>query len=227
LIQIRKRYFVLAAALAAVLAIGATTALAATQNHQDRHQKRDHRPDRAKSHVSLHLAGHDLLAGNGVAVTGKVRPSGRHRVRIVFKGAESGHVGVSTKANGTFSLRLTPKLTGSYHVRAYGLHDRRTRGASSEARSLTSFRLAGASWYGPGLWGNGVACGGTLLPGTLGVANKTLPCGTKVTLRYHGREITVPVIDRGPYVAGREFDLTYAVKLRLGFPGVGTVMASR
>jgi rare lipoprotein A (peptidoglycan hydrolase) len=48
-----------------------------------------------------------------------------------------------------------------------------------------------------------------------------------VRLRYHGREITVPVIDRGPYVAGREFDLTYAVKEKLGFPGVGTVMASR
>jgi rare lipoprotein A len=156
-----------------------------------------------------------------------VKPSGRHRVRVVFKGPGSGHLGVTTKANGTFAVRWVPPRTGSYQVRAYGLHDRHTRGAKSEARQLTSYRLAGASWYGPGLWGNGVACGGTLLPGTLGVANKTLPCGTKVRLRYHGREITVPVIDRGPYVAGREFDLTYAVKQKLGFPGVGTVMASR
>jgi rare lipoprotein A (peptidoglycan hydrolase) len=120
-----------------------------------------------------------------------------------------------------------PRQIGSYVVRAHGLRDRRAKGAASKARKLTSYRLAGASWYGTGLWGNGVACGGTLLPGTLGVANKTLPCGTKVRLRYHGREITVPVIDRGPYVAGREFDLTYAVKQKLGFPGVGTVMASR
>jgi rare lipoprotein A len=201
-------------------------ALAASHTHQDKHH-RDTRPARAKSHVALHLSGHDLLAGNGVAVTGKVRPSGSHRVRVVFKGPDSGHVGVRTKANGTFSVRWVPKTIGSYSVRAYGIHDRRIRGGTSEARRLTSFRLAGASWYGTGLWGNGVACGGTLMPGTLGVANKTLPCGTKVTLRYHGREITVPVIDRGPYVAGREFDLTYAVKERLGFPGVGTVMASR
>jgi rare lipoprotein A (peptidoglycan hydrolase) len=32
---------------------------------------------------------------------------------------------------------------------------------------------------------------------------------------------------RGPYVAGRDYDLATAVKERLGFPGVGTVMASR
>ena len=44
--------------------------------------------------------------------------------------------------------------------------------------------------------------------GTLGVAHKSLPCGTKVTFRYHGRSVTVPVIDRGPYVGGREWDLT-------------------
>jgi rare lipoprotein A len=219
------RYIVPVAAVAAALATGASAAPAASHNqHQDR---RDKRPQRSKSHVALHLSGHDLLAGNGIKVSGKVRPGGHHRVRVVFKGPDSGHVGVATKANGTFAVRWVPKLTGSYSVRAYGLHDAHTKGSASQGRHLTSYRLAGASWYGPGLWGNGVACGGTLMPGTLGVANKTLPCGTKVTLRYHGREITVPVIDRGPYVAGREFDLTYAVKEKLGFPGVGTVMASR
>ena len=65
------------------------------------------------------------------------------------------------------------------------------------------------------------------MPGTLGVANKTLPCGTRVKLRYHGHTVTVPVIDRGPYVAGRDFDLTEATRDRLHFPGVGTVLASR
>jgi hypothetical protein len=216
------RYLVPVAAAVAALTVGASVAPAASHKH---HQ--DKRPQRAKSHVALHLSRHDLLAGNGIKVSGKVRPGGRHRVRVVFSGPESGHAGVETRANGTFALRWVPKTTGSYSVRAYGLHDPKTRGAASKARRLTTYRLAGASWYGPGLWGNGVACGGTLMPGTLGVANKTLPCGTKVKLRYHGREITVPVIDRGPYVAGREFDLTYAVKQKLGFPGVGTVMASR
>src|SRR4051812_44608736 len=39
-----------------------------------------------------------------------------------------------------------------------------------------------ASWYGPGLYGGHLACGGTLTPQTAGVANKTLGCGTKVRL---------------------------------------------
>jgi rare lipoprotein A len=92
---------------------------------------------------------------------------------------------------------------------------------------MTAFHAAEASYYGPGLYGSGVACGGTLQPGTLGVAHKTLPCGTKVRLRYHGRSITVPVIDRGPYVAGRDFDLTEATRERLGFPGVDVLLSNR
>jgi hypothetical protein len=218
------RYIVPAVAFGAALAVGASLALAAPHNPRQHHHQR---PQRARSHLALHLSSHNLLAGNGIEVRGKVKPSGRHRVRLVFKGADSGHRGVETKPNGSFALRWVPRATGSYAVRAYGLHDAHTKGSHSKARHLTDYRLAGASWYGPGLWGNGVACGGTLQPGTLGVANKTLPCGTMVKLRYHGREVTVPVIDRGPYVAGREFDLTYAVKEKLGFPGVGTVMASR
>jgi rare lipoprotein A (peptidoglycan hydrolase) len=168
-----------------------------------------------------------VLKGDGVAVHGKVRPSGRRRIKVVIRGAAAGVVAVRTKANGTFALRWVPEQTGSFAARAYSAHDRRSRAAHSPKRRLTAYRLAGASYYGPGLYGSGVACGGTLLPGTMGVANKTLPCGTKVKLRYRGHSVTVPVIDRGPYVAGRDYDLTEAVKQRLGFPGVGTVMASR
>jgi rare lipoprotein A (peptidoglycan hydrolase) len=82
------------------------------------------------------------------------------------------------------------------------------------------YRLAGASWYGGG---GSLACGGTLTSSTQGVANKTLPCGTIVFLRYRGRKVEVPVIDRGPYVAGREFDLTEATKRALGFGDTGEV----
>ena len=92
---------------------------------------------------------------------------------------------------------------------------------------LNVYRRAAASWYGPGLFGSHLACGGCLTPGTLGVANKSLPCGTKVTLRYRGRSVRVPVVDRGPYVAGREYDLTSATKARLGFRGHGYVLATR
>ncbi|MHB1469476.1 MAG: septal ring lytic transglycosylase RlpA family protein, partial [Solirubrobacteraceae bacterium] len=81
-----------------------------------------------------------------------------------------------------------------------------------------------ASWYGGG---GMTACGSYLTSATMGVANKTLPCGTQVTLRYDGRTVTVPVIDRGPYVEGREFDLTEATKRALGFEGVAQVWATR
>ncbi len=170
-----------------------------------------------------------MLAGNGLAVSGKVRPSGRHRVKLVFRGADARRAAASTtKAE----RHLRPALAAGADRQLRGPRLRRPRpphraARRSAARRLTSYRLAGASYYGPGLYGNGVACGGTLMPGTLGVANKTLPCGTKVKLRYHGRSVTVPVIDRGPYVAGRDYDLTEATKEKLGFPGVGTVLASR
>jgi rare lipoprotein A (peptidoglycan hydrolase) len=48
-----------------------------------------------------------------------------------------------------------------------------------------------------------------------------------VRLRYRGRSITVPVVDRGPYVAGRDFDLTAATRDRLHFPSTGVVLSSR
>jgi rare lipoprotein A len=213
------RYLMPAVAAATALTIGLAPAAAQSERHA--------KHERSRSHVGLHLSTHSVLKGNGLALRGKVRPSGRHRVKLVFRGPEGGHRGVTTKPDGTFALRWVPKRTGTYAVRAYGVHDRRIAGSRSAARKLTSYRLAGASYYGPGLYGNGVACGGTLLPGTMGVAHKTLPCGTKVKLRYHGRTVTVPVIDRGPYVAGRDYDLTEAVKEKLGFPGVGTVLATR
>jgi rare lipoprotein A (peptidoglycan hydrolase) len=105
-----------------------------------------------------------------------------------------------------------------------------TGGASSTASAPTGgeiafspFRYAGASWYGPGLWGRKTACGATLRPGTLGVAHKTLPCGTTVKFVYHGHAVVTRVIDRGPYVDGRAFDLTQAASEALGFEGVGRV----
>jgi rare lipoprotein A (peptidoglycan hydrolase) len=102
-----------------------------------------------------------------------------------------------------------------------------TGGAASTAAApgaelaFSPFRYAGASWYGPGLWGRKTACGATLRPGTLGVAHKTLPCGTNVKFVYHGHVLVTQVIDRGPYVKGRAFDLTQAASEALGFEGVG------
>ncbi len=72
-------------------------------------------------------------------------------------------------------------------------------------------------------YGLPIACGGLLRVPELGVANKTLPCGTEVIFLYGGRAIRVPVIDRGPYIAGREWDLTGAAAEALHFPGLGPI----
>ncbi|HXR31257.1 MAG TPA: septal ring lytic transglycosylase RlpA family protein [Solirubrobacterales bacterium] len=84
-------------------------------------------------------------------------------------------------------------------------------------------RSAGATWYGPGLYGNSTACGQTLLPRTVGVAHRTLPCGTAVKLVYEGRSLITRVIDRGPYTAGNAFDLTNGARRALDFEGVDQV----
>ena len=73
-----------------------------------------------------------------------------------------------------------------------------------------------ATWYGPGFYGNRLACGGTLRERTFGIAHRTLPCGTLVTLGYHGRRVTVKVIDRGPF-SGASVDLTARTKRYLHF----------
>ncbi|MFL5901222.1 MAG: septal ring lytic transglycosylase RlpA family protein [Solirubrobacterales bacterium] len=167
------------------------------------------------------------MSGRSIVFRGRVRPGGRHRVKLVLRGPGGGVLKATSRASGAFAVRWRPGRPGAYRIRAYGVHDRALRGSASVSRRLTAYRRAEASYYGPGLYGNGVACGGTLRPGTLGVASKTLPCGARVTFRYHGRSITVPVIDRGPYVAGRDFDLTEAARERLGFPGVDVLLASR
>ena len=110
-----------------------------------------------------------------------------------------------------------PAATGGAST-AYG-------GATPEGGDLvfSPFRSAGASWYGPGLWGHKTACGQTLRPSTLGVAHRNLPCGTAVKFVYRGRALVTQVIDRGPYVKGRAWDLTAAAGEALRLEGVGMV----
>ncbi len=90
--------------------------------------------------------------------------------------------------------------------------------------SFTPYRIAGASWYGgKTMWGRHTACGQILRPTTIGVANKTLPCGTPVKFVWHGHSVIAPVIDRGPYIKGRAWDLTSAAAESLDFEGIGRI----
>ncbi|HET6448106.1 MAG TPA: septal ring lytic transglycosylase RlpA family protein [Conexibacter sp.] len=172
--------------------------------------------------------GHDVRVGEPVHVHGALLPRTRGR-RIVVEAGVHGdwHVvaHARTRANGHFDARVATHVPGSQRLRVRFAGDRRNAGARAGAGTLQAFRAGLASWYA--LYGNRTACGQTLTAGTLGVAHKTLPCGTMVTFRYGGREVTVPVIDRGPYAGGREWDLTGATAHALGLSGVGVVWSTR
>jgi rare lipoprotein A len=186
----------------------------------------------APVHTALTLRRYQLnvLADHRANVTGTLREDGRAGLagRLVALQALGRHgwrtlTSAHTGAHGRFRLRYTPRRIGSRWLRL------RFAGNAGELPShrrlgrLNVYRLAEASWYGGG---GSMACGGSLTSYTMGVANKTLPCGTLVTLRYGDRTVRVPVVDRGPYVAGREFDLTEATKDALGFGGVGQVWST-
>jgi rare lipoprotein A len=93
-------------------------------------------------------------------------------------------------------------------------------GAGSTAASPASAKVHAtglATWFGPGFYGSTTACGQTLTPGVVGVANRTLPCGTLVKVSYAGHALTVPVLDRGPYShIGADWDLTAGAAQALG-----------
>jgi len=99
--------------------------------------------------------------------------------------------------------------------------------------AASSGSVVTVSWYGPGFFENRLPCWPWLaanglpiqfLPDTWGVAHKSLPCGTMVTLTHGANSVTVPVVDRGPYIAGREFDLSPRVKAALGCTDLCTVV---
>jgi len=81
------------------------------------------------------------------------------------------------------------------------------------------WQVSGATFYGPGLYGNRTACGQALSPDLVGVASRSLPCGTNVEFEWHGRTVTAPVVDRGPYGSTSiQWDLTEATCRRLSAP---------
>lgn len=171
--------------------------------------------------TGISLTGHrNVMAHHAVKLRGHVTPGGSRAVVVQVGGRR---LRTHTQGDGAYKVRWRAPGSGVYRAHATVVGS----AVRSHRMTVNAFRPAAASYYGPGLYGGGLACGGTLSPGKLGVANKTLPCGSQVTLRFHGKTVTVPVIDRGPYSGSREYDLTAATKARLGFPSTGTVLTTR
>jgi len=172
----------------------------------------------------------NVRAGRRASVGGRIFPAARG-VRVSLQVRRRSHwrpIGrARTSATGRFSLRDRRRATQSARIRVVvAPHAGLARGRRQLGR-LNVYRVAQASWYGPGFYGQRTGCGGRLGYGQLGVAHKTLPCGTRVTFRHRGRVVRVPVIDRGPYVGNREYDLTAPVARRLGFKGHGPILTTR
>jgi len=174
-----------------------------------------------KTKVGVTMKRLNVRAGRRTAVVGRSEPGRRALLQIRRDDHWSTIDRDRIAASGRFILRDRRRAPMSAPVRV------RVGRAQRRLGRLNVYRVAIASWYGPGLYGMRTGCGGTLHAGRLGVAHKTLPCGTRVTLRHHGRVVRVPVIDRGPYVGGREYDLTEATAQRLGFRGHGGILSTR
>jgi rare lipoprotein A len=186
-------------------------------------------PRQARAHLQLDIRRTKLnvLDGEPLAVHGALLPAQGGRevtLKLLTRHGWRTQARAYTGARGHFVLRYTPHSVRSVRIEVRYAGDSRAVAVRRILGRLSIYRLAGASWYGGG---GSLACGGYLTNATMGVANKTLPCGTLVTLRYGGRSVRVPVVDRGPYVPGRDFDLTEATKRALGFEGVGEVWSSR
>ncbi|KWT94227.1 septal ring lytic transglycosylase RlpA family protein [Candidatus Magnetominusculus xianensis] len=85
-----------------------------------------------------------------------------------------------------------------------------------------------ASWYGPDFHGKLTASGEVYDMYGMTAAHKTLPFGTilRLTNPDTGAAATITITDRGPFVPGRDIDLSYRVAKDIGVigPGVLAVM---
>ncbi|HUA07007.1 MAG TPA: septal ring lytic transglycosylase RlpA family protein [Solirubrobacteraceae bacterium] len=166
----------------------------------------------------------DVLAGQAVLVRGRLLPAVKGRkVALQALQNRSWHTLATarTKSGGRFVLRYVAGSAGREPIRVRFAGDRLNGRSTARAGQITAFRTAEASWYNDG--GN-TACG---FHAGNGVANRTLPCGTKVVFRYGGRTVTATVDDRGPFVGGRDWDLNQNTAAALGFGGVGQVWSSQ
>ena len=163
------------------------------------------------------------LLGGRVRIAGSA-PRGAGTVSIERKDDVAGWIVVASAAvaaDGSFAAIWRPDRVGPLVLRAVagsaaavGIADDGSPAAPQLA--VTVYRPGVASWYGPTSNDASTACGIPLTRSTLGVAHRTLPCGTNVALYYKGHTLTVPVIDRGPFVKGRTWDLTIATHEALG-----------
>jgi rare lipoprotein A len=174
------------------------------------------RLDVRKAHINV-------LSGSPAAIRGRLLPGLAWR-RVLLQARQGGGwqtvAHAYTRRGGRFNLYYVPSNLGTEHLRVRFPGDASSGRAYAYSGVLTVYRQSVASWYNDG---GSTACG---FHATYGVANKTLPCGTKVTFFYGGQQVTATVDDRGPFVPGRDWDFNQNIASALGMGGVATVWSS-
>lgn len=187
-------------------------------------------PSRVRPEIKVTTARAAGLVGNRAVYAGRIvgaKPGDEVRLDLRGKRSWSAVATARVSSEGRFRVAKQISAVGDRAARVRVVASEHVEGTHRRVKRVHGFRKSHASYFGPGLYGSALACGGRLSPRTKGVAHKTLPCGTRVTLRYGGRQVTTKVVDRGPYIAGREWDLTAATRNQLGFGDIGQVWVDR
>jgi rare lipoprotein A len=170
------------------------------------------------------LRGRLLFSGTAPGAAGRT-------LEIERRGPSTGDIWTPTltatvSASGSFDAVWRANQSGRFAVRAILISGLAALATAPPTLTVTVYPTSRATIYGPGFYGRQTACGATLTRATIGVANRSLPCGTSVSILYHGRTLVVPVVDRGPYANGADWDLTSATAQALGIDGterIGTI----
>ncbi|MHB1835425.1 MAG: septal ring lytic transglycosylase RlpA family protein [Solirubrobacteraceae bacterium] len=162
----------------------------------------------------------DLLGGGRVSVRGRLAPAQPGRLVVLERRTGRGWRRVivrRTGRNGGFWVRWSGGGRLPAKLRILFPGDSANASTAQRLGIAVVLHPSVASWYYDA---GATACG---FHATYGVANRTLPCGTHVTIRRGSRSVTAVVDDRGPFVWGRTWDLNQNTAAALGFAGVGTV----
>jgi rare lipoprotein A len=178
----------------------------------------------AATRVKVTRRSHNVLAGSPVVIRGRVVPAQARRwVRLQVQFADGWQTLARSRtgSQGGFRLRFDAISGQQRRLRVSLIGPGNSARSTVSAGLLTAFQESVASWYYDA---GDTACG---FHAGLGVANRSLPCGTQVSFHYGDHTVTATVDDRGPYVGGRDWDLNQSTAAALGFGGVGTVWVSQ
>src|SRR5437763_12228961 len=152
-----------------------------------------------KHNIHLHRRDFNVLSGQAIALRGQVTPALPWR-RVRLEGRSAGRwttlANSQTGRRGAFTVRYAPHGLANEPLRVTVGGGSRSAKASARAGSLTSYRESVASWYDDG---GGTACG---FHADYGVANRTLPCGSRIMFIRGGHKVLAVVDDRGPFLRG-------------------------